>query len=169
MRRILIAAVAALAVTATAFAATQTVTIPALFKHQLAALHHKGIGPILLPQTMPLIERTKHLYPTVDTSGHGYELDIGAAPGCRGANACFVAEFSAQRARSPFGNVRVALVNGKTGWFKPLTCGGSCSPPSIEWRGSGFVYEIQANVGTEKTEQGILVAMANSAIVNGAR
>ena len=167
MRRSLILIVAVLATASTALAASNhTVTLPSVFKAQLATLHAKGIGPILLPQT--LTSEAKHVYPTVTTLGHGYELDLGAVKGCRGANACFVAEFSASR-RQPFGPTRVTLAHGIIGHFKPLTCGGSCSPPSIEFVQSGFTYSIQANVGTEKTEKSILVSMANSAIEHGAR
>jgi len=166
MRRSLILTVVVLALVPTAFAATHSVTLPTVFKSQLATLHGKGIGPILLPQTMPI--SGKHVYPSVTTLGHGYELDLGAVKGCRGANACFVAEFSASR-RKPFGPTRVTLAHGIIGHFKPLTCGGSCSPPSIEFVQSGFTYSIQANVGTEKTEESILISMANSAITHGAR
>ncbi len=166
MRRSLILTVVLLASASTAFATTHTVTLPVVFKSQLSSLHNKGIGPILLPQTMS--SEFKHVFPSVITAGHGYELDLGAVKGCHGANACFVAEFSATR-RKPFGPMRVALAHGIIGHFKPLTCGGSCSPPSIEFVQSGFTYSIQANVGTEKTEQSILVRMANSAIEHGAR
>ena len=167
MRRSLILTVAVLSIASTALAASNhTVTLPSVFKVQLAKLHAKGIGPILLPQT--LTSEARKVYPTLFTVGHGYVLDLGAAKGCRGANACFVAEFSASR-RKPFGPTRVTLAHGIIGHFKPLSCGGSCSPPSIEFVQSGFTYSIQANVGTEKTEKAILVSMANSAIEHGAR
>jgi hypothetical protein len=166
MRRSLILTVVLAAFASTALAANHTVTLPTAFKSQLAKLHGKGIGPILLPQT--LTSEAKKVYPSVITVGHGYELDLGAVKGCGGANACFVAEFSASR-RSPFGPTRVTLAHGIIGHFKPLTCGGSCSPPSIEFVQSGFTYSIQANVGTEKTEESILISMANSAITHGAR
>jgi hypothetical protein len=45
-----------------------------------------------------------------------------------------------------------------------LTCGASCSPPSIEWRERGATFSIQAKVRGRR-----LVEMANSAIRNGAR
>ncbi len=168
MRRTFILTVALLAFASSALAATATVKIPPLFKHQIATLHGKGIGPIYLPETMPTGDYRGKLYPTVDSSGKAYELDIGAAPGCHGANACFVAEFSSSH-QAPFNTVKVRLTGGATGYFRATSCGGSCSPASIEFRRSGFTYEMQARVGTEKTEKAALVAMANSALVHGAR
>jgi hypothetical protein len=167
MRRALIPALVLLAVAPAAVARDSTVKVPPLFEHQLAALHKKHVGPVLLPETMTVA--TGRLYPTVDAVGRtGYELDLGAAAGCHGANACFVAEFSARHS-APFNTTRVKLTGGVTGYFRPLSCGGSCSPPSIEFKRSGFTYEIQANVGTQRTEKALLIAMANSAIVHGGR
>ena len=92
-----------------------------------------------------------------------------AAPDCGGANACFVADFSARRGGQPFGRGKVTLAGGRHGRFQPLSCGGSCSPPSISWKQGGVTYSIQANVGTKKTERRILVKMANEAITHGPR
>jgi hypothetical protein len=168
MRRLLMLTLAVLivATTALAAAATTTVSVPGTFTAQLKTLHKKGIGPVLLPQKITV--DAAHVYPTVDLSGTGYALDLGAAKGCHGANACFVAGFSLRDGK-PFNKIRVALLHGTTGYYRDLSCGGSCSPPSVEFVRNGFLYEIQANVGTEKTWKRILIAMANSAIAHGAR
>jgi hypothetical protein len=166
MRRFLILTFALLAVASTALAATSTVKLPTVFAHQLAALHAKGIGPILLPQTMP--KEAKHVYPTVDVDGKNYELDLGAVANCHGANACFVAEFSA-RHMSPFPGAKVKLHGGVTGYYKGLTCGGSCSPPSIDFVQSGFDYTISVNFDSEKHAKTTLISMADSALEHGAR
>ena len=64
-----------------------------------------------------------------------------------------------------------ALRGGRTGYFKPLTCGGSCSPPLIQWRSRGNLYEIQAKIpdSSDAAAQRRLVAAANSAIGAGPR
>jgi hypothetical protein len=48
-----------------------------------------------------------------------------------------------------------------------LSCGASCSPPSIEWRERGATYRIQAKVlGSERRAP---AKLANSAIRRGPR
>ena len=86
-----------------------------------------------------------------------------------GANACFIASFSGRQGGKPFGQHRVNLARGRVGRFKPLSCGGSCSPPSIEWKERGATYSIQAKVGNKDTERRVFKRMANSAIRNGPR
>ncbi len=99
----------------------------------------------------------------------GWDLELAAAPDCGGANACFVASFGAQRGARPAGRRRVALSNGRTGWFTPTGCGASCAPPQIQWTERGTLFTIQARVGTQATERRELVRLANSAIINGPR
>ena len=59
---------------------------------------------------------------------------------------------------------KATLANGRKGRFNPLSCGGSCSPPSVTWKERGVVYEIQAD-----TTRARLVRMANDAIRRGPR
>ncbi len=63
-------------------------------------------------------------------------------------------------------STNVSLAEGIKGYFKPLSCGGSCSPPSIQWIQKSVRYEIQANaLGGRRA----FVSMANSAINHGNR
>jgi hypothetical protein len=165
MRRTLALTVAVLAIATTALAKHPPVNVPSLLKHQIATLHAKGIGPILLPETM---SSTTPLYPTVDVAGSGYSLDLGSAKNCHGATACFVAEFSARHGR-PSNHIKVALTHGISGYYRPSACGASCSAPSIEFRQSGFIYHISAVMGSESAAKRILTSMANSSITHGAR
>jgi hypothetical protein len=63
-------------------------------------------------------------------------------------------------------------VNGIEAYYKPQTCGGSCSPPVIEWVSDGVLYRTQFDVQWQtrllanEVEQH-MVAMANSAIKGG--
>jgi hypothetical protein len=52
------------------------------------------------------------------------------------------------------------------GYYKALSCGASCSPPSIAWIQKGVRYEIQAKALGGKQA---FVAMADSAITAGNR
>jgi hypothetical protein len=68
----------------------------------------------------------------------------------------------------------ILLVNGIGAYYKPLTCGGSCSPPIVEWVSDGVLYRIQfdvqwrTSIAANEVER-LMVAMANSAIQAGAR
>jgi hypothetical protein len=84
---------------------------------------------------------------------------------CGGATACFLATFGGQRGEDPHYTRKLRL----TGYFKPLTCGASCSPPAIEWVEDDVLYWIKGHAGTKKQEKKRLRQMANSAIRHGAR
>jgi hypothetical protein len=150
-----------LAVTA-ALAAPQ-VTVPPLFEDELPSVKDKTEIAVLLPQTMP--DLFGEYFPAASARRRSYDLDLGAAPGCGGATACFVAAFTGRKGGQPSGRRRVELARGRVGRFQPLSCVASCSPPSISWRERGNTYEIQAKV--ERRRQ--LIRMADSAIRHGAR
>lgn len=164
--RSILAALAALLVFA-APAAAKTYDVPAELGDELPAVAAKTRVPVLLPDRMPYEDTT--LYPSGSGRRRAWSLSLAAAPDCGGANACFVAEFSARRGAQPSGRRKVHLTGGRTGWFTPLSCGASCSPPSISWRQHRAAYWIQARVGGKDTERRILVRMANQAIRAGAR
>jgi hypothetical protein len=151
----------------TAAFAAPTVDLPELFDGELDRIGPKTDVPILLPQTMP--DEFDDYVPTGFGRERRWGLQLGAVEGCGGATACFIASFSGHRGGTPFGQRRVKLARGRVGRFQPLSCGGSCSPPSIEWKERGATFSIQAKVGTQDTERRILTRMANSAIRNGPR
>lgn len=155
---------------ATLFAAparAATFELPKLFSKQVRAIKAKTNVPVLLPQRYRYERR--RLYPSGSARRGGWTLDLGAAPRCGGATACFVASFTAWRRERPHFRRRVRLVGGRTGYFKPTTCGASCSPPAIEWRWRDALYSVQARVGAERTERRELIALVNSAIRHGPR
>ena len=151
----------------TAALAAPTVDLPELFDAQLDRIKPKTDVPVLLPQSMP------DEFDEYHASGFGrtrrWGLQLGAVKGCGGANACFIASFSGRKGGKPFGERRVKLARGRVGRFQPLSCGASCSPPSIEWKERGATYSIQAKVGTQATELRVFKRMANSAIRRGPR
>jgi hypothetical protein len=139
----------------------------ALFADALPRVTAKTRIAVLLPNLMPT--DAKHLYADHWETRRTYTLSLADIPNCGEATACFEAEFSGQKGGTPFGFRSVTLARGRHGRFKPLTCGASCSPPSISWKERGATYTIQANVGTKRTERRILVKMANEAIRRGPR
>jgi len=138
-----------------------------LFADTLPAVKAKTPIPILLPDAMP--SDYDALYPSGFGSRREYSIGLGAVEDCGGATACFVADFSGRKGGRPFGRGKVTLRGGRHGRYQPLSCGASCSPPSISWKQGGVTYSIQANVGTQKTSRRILVKMANEAIKHGPR
>jgi hypothetical protein len=139
----------------------------ALFADALPKVEAKTQIAVLLPDTMPT--DAQHLFPEHWQTKKTYTLSLGAVRHCGEATACFEADFMGQKGGTPFGSRQVALARGRHGRFKPLSCGASCSPPSVSWSERGATYTIQANVGTARTERRILVAMANQAIRRGPR
>jgi hypothetical protein len=102
---------------------------------------------------------------------NSYSIGLAGAPNCGGSTACFLADFSARKGTHSFYTRKVKLRGGRTGYYKPLSCGASCSPPAIEWVTHGTVYSIQAKVASSKSlgARARLIRAANSAIIAGPR
>jgi hypothetical protein len=123
----------------------------------------RGKAPVLVPSRLNAGFRARHLYAAGGRSGDGYDIQLGAAPNCNDGDACFVAEFSAAKGTLGFSD-RVTLSKGIVGRFHPISCGASCSPATVEWSQSRFLYTIQFGAGRTQ-----LVALADSAISAGPR
>ncbi len=125
---------------------------------------------ILLPGRLAL-DYDGRVYASGGGDRTSYDLSLAGAPRCGGGSACFLASFTARRGSTVDFRRRVTLRGGRIGFYKPLTCGGSCSPPIIQWRGRGNVYAIQAKVlgRGEAGVRRVMVAAANSAIGAGRR
>jgi hypothetical protein len=150
-----------------AAAFTTIALLPGLLDPTVANLKPQTPLPILLPSSM--WSDTKTLYPTAGGSEKEWSISLASAKNCGGANACFVADFVAEQGGTPIGARKATLIRGIKGRFKPLSCGASCSPPSISFKTGGVTYTFQATVGTQKTERARLITMANDAIRKGPR
>jgi hypothetical protein len=120
--------------------------------------------PVRVPARL-VLDYDGRVYGSGAGSKRGWTLSLAGAPRC-GANACFLAFFSGERGGRPAFTRRVALAGGHTGFYKPLSCGASCSPPQIQWLQGGVLYDIQAKVGVAGAagQRAALVAAANQAI-----
>jgi hypothetical protein len=156
-----------LLVTVPAFAKVRN--IPALLGAKLSQLTASTPLPVLLPQTLPFDYGGK-LYASVSGGQKRWSVAIAGAPNCGGATACFIGDILATKNGKYANKVKVTLTDGKPGYFRGLSCGGSCSPPSIEFKRGGVLYEIQAKLAVKgKSDRTLLVAAANSAISHGPR
>jgi hypothetical protein len=159
--------VAAVAVPALA-ASEGNVNVPAKFAKLLPKVKTKSGLAVRLPSKIHVFVSPSTTFADATSTKKSYFLELDAAKSCHGANACFLASFSGTRGGTPAFKRTVSLTHGITGYFKPVTCGGSCSPAFIQWKENGVLYEIE-NKGVGKNEKKSMAALANSAIRGGDR
>ena len=170
MSRLIATFTAALALLFAAVAHAKTYDVPASLGSTLERTDTRTPLAILLPSRLSL-DYDGRTFASGTGARTSYSLSLSAVRNCGGATACFLATFSAERGGRPGFNRRVALRGGRTGYFKPLSCGGSCSPPAIQWSSRGNLYTIEAKIpdSTDSGQRRRLVAAANSAIGAGPR
>jgi len=164
-RRILPAAVL-IALAAAPAAEAAPYDIPKELGPQLSKVAKRTDIPVRVPSSMDLAH-TGITFASGEGTKRRWSLTLAAAPRCGGATACFLATFSGQRGGTPAFKRQVRLARGITGYYKPTTCGASCSPPLIEWKQGRVLYGIQAKVEGEGEdgELRLMVDAANRAIV----
>jgi hypothetical protein len=146
-----------------------------VFAPVLARVKATSRIPVLLPNELPsAIATAKHA--VVDTAGVDeyaitlyYELGTG--------DAGFAASFSAQ-GKPKFNpqevtNVEpVNLAHDLHGFFRAVSCGGSCAPANLWWEENGVLYVIQLELSpdmSDRDQENTIVAVVNSAIMGGPR
>lgn len=165
----LIAVVAVAAVAVPALAASEgDVNVPAKFSKLIPKVKQKSGLAVRLPSKIHVFLNPSKTYAAGSSTRESYFLELDAAKQCHGANACFLASFSGKRGGTPAFRSTVSLTRGITGYFKPVTCGASCSPAFIQWKEHGVLYEIE-NKGVGKNEKRSMKRLANSAIRGGNR
>ena len=121
--------------------------------------------PIRLPRSMNL-DYSRAAFGDGGRTARGYDFTIATTADCGNATACFLASFTGEEGGTYAFRRRVRLARGIVGRYKPLTCGASCSPPTIEWEQRGFLYRLQAKLGVSGAakQRAAMVRAANSAI-----
>jgi hypothetical protein len=139
----------------------------------LQKIKNQANAPIFLPSELPTSVNTDEIH-VVDgeSKTDGWEISLFYKPGC--GDACFAGFFEAKRgervSRDDVDKI-VRLTHGTRGYYTARSCGGSCTPPQINWVYKGVLYTIQFNVNnkTKKLDEAEIIALANSAIRGGAR
>ena len=149
--------------------ATPQVSTRTLFRSVLPRVRRRSGVPILLPSQVPAYVPASQLSASGSGFRRGYSLALASDPRCGGATACFVGSFTGERGGRPAYRRTVRLVGGTRGYYKPLTCGASCSPPAVQWVRRGVLYEISYAGASRTAERGVLVGLAGSAIRTGSR
>lgn len=149
--------------------------LPDGFASTVRAVKAKTRIPILLPSSLPdPIAKAKDS--TVDSATDDnyaislyYELGIGDASFA----ANFAGEGKPNYAPEDLPNVKwIPLTQGLTGFFRPVSCGGSCAPANLWWTENGTLYQIQLHLAStlsEMDQQKALTTVADSAITAGPR
>jgi hypothetical protein len=143
---------------AAAFHSVDTATALSQPLHEASA--KSGLA-LHVPPTIPY--SFKHIHGEVTASKGSYDIELSPVKHCGGANACTVGRFAGDTSSKPFGSKTVHLHKGITGKFKPLSCGGSCSPATISWRQDGATYLLSLNDLPQSDRKG-LKKLANAAI-----
>lgn len=144
-----------------------------LFRPVLSGLKRETGIPVLLPSELPRALLERKIYVDGQGTQDDYSIALTSRPNC-GANACTLGYFEAQRGGKPSFKKVVTLTQGFKGYYKPLSCGGSCSPPAIEWVAGGVLYSIQLHVSgderlSDEEEASQMIRIANSSIEAGPR
>jgi hypothetical protein len=131
--------------------------------------------PILLPSVFPIQTLdARPLYPVVSAKAKRWDVVLGFVPGCNGANVCAAGNLSVQmttRRLTSADGQKVRLRGGVVGRYRPLSCGASCSAPSIAFRAKGVIVTYQAKLRLQEGESDrrALVKVADSALAGGLR
>jgi hypothetical protein len=135
------------------------------FKAILSRLQRQTDLTIRLPSYLPPEIQKQQIFVRGQSSNMGYRVDLESHPNCNGTNSCFIGFFGASVRNQPTFDQIVPLSKNITGYYKPLSCGGSCSPPAIEWIQERVLYSIQMRVSRDPKEaKQALIQLANSSI-----
>jgi hypothetical protein len=148
---------------------TGVVSPPKLFAKKLDKVKADSGIDVFLPSHLRVFVKPSKAYPTAVASDGTYDLEIGAARNCGGANACYLANFTGTRGEKPAFRKKVSLAGGHTGYWKGITCGASCSPAEIQWLEGDVLYTAATKGVGLKKEKPTLVKLANEAIKAGPR
>jgi hypothetical protein len=149
--------------------------LPRILASVLARVKARTSVPVLLPGELPeALSDAKHAIVEKATS-HEYVVELYDELGA--GNAGFAASFKAKDdpRYSPreLPNTReVRLAKEVVGFFRPVSCGGSCAPANIWWKQGSVLYQIQLKLSStlrENRQQSIMIQVADSAILAGPR
>src|SRR5271169_3163 len=141
-------------------------SLPDIFASVLAGVKEGTSIPVLLPTELPKpFSDAKHaVVGKVSADGYAvalyYELDAGDA----GFAASFAATKNAGYSPRELQNVQeVKLAGGVVGFFRSVSCGGSCFPANLWWEQGAALYQIQLKLPStlrEKKQLRIITAIA---------
>ena len=151
------------------------VALPEALAPALSEVKTKSRIAVLLPSKLPRpFTKAKHaIVQTASENEYGISLYYELGGGDSSFAALFAANAHHNYAPKDIGNVdEVKLVDGLVGYFRPVSCGGSCAPANLWWEKDHVLYQIQLKLSStlpENDQQKAIIAVANSAILAGPR
>lgn len=154
---------------------TRAKPLPRVLVSALAKVKGKSRIPILLPSALPGgIGTVRHV--TIGKAKPGeyqislwYRLGVGDA----GFAGMFFAMASPGYSPDQLSNVHaIELAHGVHGYFRAVSCGGSCAPANLWWEQSHALYQIQLvfrSYFSASEQEDQIAKIANSAILAGPR
>lgn len=149
--------------------------LPEGFASSLRAVKAKTRVPVLLPSALPdPIGKAKHtVVQTATENSYAISLYYELGMGDAGFAAYFAGQAEPNYAPEDLPNVeRIPLTRRLIGFFRPVSCGGSCAPANLWWQQNGTLYQIQLELLPDlgqQDQQKALTDTANSAITAGPR
>jgi hypothetical protein len=148
--------------------------LPEAFNSVLPKVKAKSRVPVLLPSKLPeSIKRAKHaVIQKAEANEYAISLYFELGVGDAGFAAYFSGALNPGYSPQELGN-EVQLARGLRGFFRPISCGGSCAPANLWWEAGGIVYQIQLqlpySLNEEDRQKKAITEVANSAILAGPR
>lgn len=115
-----------------------------VFKPALEEIGAQARIPIVLPSKLPSVIAEREIkLSSGEVFKDGYFISLYYEE--TGSNATYAAGFSGStRIFHDLPNTqRVSLSGGRSGLFRPVSCGGSCAPANLWWVQDGVMYQIQ--------------------------
>ena len=153
----------------------QHLHLPEALASVLAEVKAKSHVAVLLPSELPNpFAGAKHgIVESASENEYGISLYYELGVGDSGFAASFGADAHPDYGPEDMPNVRkVKLSHGLVGYFREVSCGGSCAPANLWWEEDHVLYCLQLRLHPDlpdKDQQRQMIAAANSAILAGPR
>lgn len=150
-------------------------SVPAVLESALSEIKTRSGIPVLLPSAMPPgIGTVRHaLIEKANSDGYQISLYYKLGVGDAGFAGMLSAQSNPGYTPQELPNVsEVELAHGIHGYFRAVTCGGSCSPANLWWKEGRVLYQVQFMLPSDYSDliqQHEMVMAADSAILAGAR
>jgi len=146
-----------------------------IFKSLLPQIKEKTKVPVFLPSDLPQPIGKAQYSVAGDLQADKYEISLyyELGIGDAGFAAFFTGQADAKYRPEELPNIKeVKLARGTKGFFRPVSCGGSCAPANLWWMDGRGLYQIQLKLSptmSERDQENEIIAVANSAITAGPR
>jgi hypothetical protein len=155
--------------------AVQRTALPQVFNSVLPQLKAGSHIPILLPTELPRsIEAAKQaVVEKAEANEYGISLYADLSVGMASFAASFSAQAKPEYHPRELPNVQtIKMAHDIVGFFRAVSCGGSCAPANLWWEQDGVLYQIQLKLSpllSEQKQEKTILTVANSSILAGPR